>query len=103
MEMIILEARQHLDLFVIEHQFGPIPSIYLVQCEQALLTCKTYEEISRHLSQNLNNDIVLNKKRKRWHVITFGQNGGESMLFTETYYRVRFAKLIIEIFSTGKR
>ncbi|XP_054152451.1 uncharacterized protein LOC128951227 [Oppia nitens] len=57
----------------------------------------TYKEIADTIHYKLNPNIGL----KRWHSIVFAKSGGESLVFAESFIRLSFGELIIEIFCAG--
>ena len=55
----------------------------------------SYQDISQEIFNALNQKLG---EKRQWNAVAFAIDGGESLIVTKHYLRLRFNKLIIEVF-----
>lgn len=100
MRMVIESARRHINDYVLEHLVGRMDQNLvhpcIEYCKHAVRVSHSFREISASIFARINS-MNLSKK---WHVIAFSLEGGESCVAGINYFKIRFEHLVIEIFST---
>ncbi|XP_054153697.1 uncharacterized protein LOC128952340 [Oppia nitens] len=100
MKSVVQLARRKLDDYIV-HQIlnmnQPTKSRCIALAKIAIRDNDTYEEISSEIFYKLNTK----NESKRWHCITFARSGGESLVKSESFIRLLFSRLVVEIFCAG--
>ena len=71
-------------------------TLYIQKCQEAIFNNNSFAAISEYLFSEINQH---NDNEQPWHAFVFGSEGGESMVKSRYYLRIRFDKLIVELFT----